>query len=38
MVRFRIVQVRRPEDRDRDARIMTLLHQSHDWVAQIDLA
>ena len=37
MARFRIARMRRPENRDRDARIMILLHQIHDRVGQIDL-
>ena len=37
MTRFRIARMGRPENRNRDARIMTLLHQTHDGVGQIDL-
>ena len=38
MARFRIARMRRPENRNRDARIMILLHQIHDRVGQIDLS
>ena len=38
MARFRIARMRRPENRNRDTRIMTLLHQIHDRVGQIDLS
>ena len=37
MVRFGPARMRRPENSDRDARIMTLLHQMHDCSGQIDL-
>ena len=38
MARFRIARMRRPENRNRDARTMPLLHQIHDRAAQIDLS
>lgn len=35
--RLRIARMSRPENRDRDARIMTLLYHIHDCVGQIDV-